>query len=263
MWVRRIAYLDDGNGRSFAPRGAGQGSQEDTGVHARINAPELTTWSAYSTWAILRVTQMTMKRFSESSGNCDKVHRPAPGWRETGLLSAGNIYLLRHDYDRAIDSFRELQQRFPDGGRASYALWKATWLSLRQGRRIDAEKGFEQQIELYPTSAEFRRHFIGGGGWRKKMGKRRGSGLLSENLGSLSELLLWRVGAAATQETQTRQRSGALRAARPHSSDRCEHESNSRPGSSRQSASAEGAASGEWGAARSRSARTACGGRRD
>jgi soluble lytic murein transglycosylase len=75
-------------------------------------------------------------------------------WLEQALLSAGNIYLLRHDYDHAIDSYRELQQRFPNGGRASYALWKATWLSLRQGRRADAIKGFEDQIGLYPTSGE-------------------------------------------------------------------------------------------------------------
>jgi len=79
---------------------------------------------------------------------------PTSSWLEQALLSAGNIYLLRHDYDRAIDSYRELQQRFPNGGRASYALWKATWLSLRQGRRVDAEKGFEDQITLYPTSVE-------------------------------------------------------------------------------------------------------------
>jgi len=79
---------------------------------------------------------------------------PASTWLEQALLSAGNIYLLRHDYDRAIDSFRELQQRFPNGGRASYALWKASWLSLRQGRRADAEKGFDDQIGLYPSSGE-------------------------------------------------------------------------------------------------------------
>jgi soluble lytic murein transglycosylase len=79
---------------------------------------------------------------------------PASTWLEQALLSAGNIYLLRHDYDRAIDCFRELQQRFPNGGRASYALWKASWLSLRQGRRTDAEKGFDDQIELYPSSGE-------------------------------------------------------------------------------------------------------------
>jgi soluble lytic murein transglycosylase len=79
---------------------------------------------------------------------------PTSSWLEQALLSAGNIYLLRRDYDRAIDSYRELQQRFPNGGRASYAHWKATWLSLRQGRREDAEKGFEEQIELYPSSGE-------------------------------------------------------------------------------------------------------------
>jgi soluble lytic murein transglycosylase len=79
---------------------------------------------------------------------------PTSSWLEQALLSAGNIYLLRRDYDRAIDSYRELQQRFPNGGRASYAHWKATWLSLRQGRRADAAKGFEDQIELYPSSGE-------------------------------------------------------------------------------------------------------------
>ena len=79
---------------------------------------------------------------------------PTSSYLEQALLSAGNIYLLRHDYDHAIDAYRELQQRFPNGGRASYAHWKATWLSLRQGRREDAEKGFDEQIDLYPMSGE-------------------------------------------------------------------------------------------------------------
>jgi soluble lytic murein transglycosylase len=79
---------------------------------------------------------------------------PTSSWLEQALLSAGNVYLLRRDYDRAIDSYRELQQRFPNSGRASYAHWKATWLSLRQGRRADAVKGFEEQIGLYPSSGE-------------------------------------------------------------------------------------------------------------
>ncbi|PYX88981.1 MAG: hypothetical protein DMG68_06670, partial [Acidobacteria bacterium] len=70
------------------------------------------------------------------------------------MLSAGNIYLLKKDYDRAIDAYRELQQRFPNAGRASYAHWKAAWLTLRQGRNADARKEFEQQIALYPSSNE-------------------------------------------------------------------------------------------------------------
>ena len=79
---------------------------------------------------------------------------PTSPWLEQALLSAGNIYLLRRDYDRAIDSYRELQQRFPNGGRASYAHWKAAWLSLRQGRNVEAKKDFEDQIAWYPTSSE-------------------------------------------------------------------------------------------------------------
>jgi soluble lytic murein transglycosylase len=73
---------------------------------------------------------------------------------EQALLSAGNIYLLRKDYDHAIDSYREMQARFPNAARASYAHWKVAWLSLRQGRNKVAEAGFEQQIALYPDSNE-------------------------------------------------------------------------------------------------------------
>jgi soluble lytic murein transglycosylase len=79
---------------------------------------------------------------------------PTSPWLEQSLLSAGNVFLLRKDYDRAIDSYRELQQRFPNAGRASYAHWKAAWLSLRQGRNAEAKKEFEEQIALYPSSNE-------------------------------------------------------------------------------------------------------------
>lgn len=75
-------------------------------------------------------------------------------WLQQALLSAGNFYLLKPDYDKAIDAYRELQQRFPNAGRASYAHWKVAWLSLRQGRTAEAKAGFEQQIGLYPASAE-------------------------------------------------------------------------------------------------------------
>jgi soluble lytic murein transglycosylase len=79
---------------------------------------------------------------------------PNSPWLEQALLSAGNIYLLRKDYDHAIDSYREMQQRFPNAARASYAHWKVAWLSLRQGRNKEAENGFEQQVALYPDSNE-------------------------------------------------------------------------------------------------------------
>jgi soluble lytic murein transglycosylase len=79
---------------------------------------------------------------------------PTSPWLEQALLSAGNIYLLRRDFDRAIDAYRECQQRFPEGARASYAHWKVAWLSLRQGRNAEAKKDFEEQVALYPSSGE-------------------------------------------------------------------------------------------------------------
>ena len=88
--------------------------------------------------------------------NLDQLRLAAPAspWLEQALLSAGNIYLLRRDYDHAIDSYRECQQRFPNGTRVDYAHWKVAWLSLRLGRSADARKAFEEQIALYPSSGE-------------------------------------------------------------------------------------------------------------
>jgi soluble lytic murein transglycosylase len=79
---------------------------------------------------------------------------PTSPWLEQALFSAGNMYLLKRDYDRAIDYYRELQQRFPNGTRAPYAHWKGAWLSFRQGRTDEARQGFENQIALYPDSGE-------------------------------------------------------------------------------------------------------------
>ena len=79
---------------------------------------------------------------------------PTSPWLEQALLSAANMYLLKRDYDHAIDHFRELQQRFPNGTRASYAHWKTAWLSFRQGRTDEARTGFDDQIALYPDSNE-------------------------------------------------------------------------------------------------------------
>jgi soluble lytic murein transglycosylase len=86
----------------------------------------------------------------------DELRQAAPTspWLEQALLSAANLHLVHHEYDQALDAFREAQQRFPDGPRASYVHWKAAWLTLRQGRNADAEKAFEEQIALYPNGAE-------------------------------------------------------------------------------------------------------------
>ena len=96
---------------------------------------------------------------------------PTSPWLEQALLSAGNMYLLKRDYDHAIDYFRELQQRFPTGSKASYAHWKASWLSFRQGRTDEARQGFENQIALYPDSAEVPNALY----WRARLAEEEGN----------------------------------------------------------------------------------------
>ncbi len=96
---------------------------------------------------------------------------PTSPWLEQALLSAGNMYLLKRDYDRAIDYFRELQQRFPNGGHASSAHWKAAWLTFRQGKTDEARQEFEQQIALYPDSAEIPAALY----WRARLAEEEGN----------------------------------------------------------------------------------------
>jgi soluble lytic murein transglycosylase len=96
---------------------------------------------------------------------------PSSPWLEQALLSAGNMYLLKRDYDRAIDYFRELQERFPNGGHASSAHWKAAWLTFRQGKTDEARQEFEKQIALYPDSAEIPAALY----WRARLAEEEGN----------------------------------------------------------------------------------------
>jgi len=88
--------------------------------------------------------------------NLERMRQEATAspWFEQALLSAGNMYLLQKDYDHAIDMFREMQQRFQTSPRASYANWKASWLTYRQGRKDNAKKDFENQVAWYPDRPE-------------------------------------------------------------------------------------------------------------
>ncbi|MGH9495768.1 MAG: transglycosylase SLT domain-containing protein, partial [Candidatus Sulfotelmatobacter sp.] len=86
----------------------------------------------------------------------DELRQSAPTsqWLQQSLLLVANLHLVHREYDQALDAFRECQQRFPNGSRASYAHWKAAWLMFRLGRNDQAKKEFEEQIALYPDGNE-------------------------------------------------------------------------------------------------------------
>ncbi len=79
---------------------------------------------------------------------------PKSPWLESALLTTGNMYLLRKNYDRAIDYYREMHERFPGGSKGSYAHWKYAWLTYRQNRKEEARKAFEDQIVYYAGGNE-------------------------------------------------------------------------------------------------------------
>lgn len=83
-----------------------------------------------------------------------RQQEPSSGWFANALLSAGNMYLLQRDYDKAIDNYRELATRFPNDPRASYAHWKAAWLDYRQGRNEQAREEFINQVRQWPNGLE-------------------------------------------------------------------------------------------------------------
>ncbi|MBA3913695.1 MAG: transglycosylase SLT domain-containing protein [Acidobacteriales bacterium] len=101
---------------------------------------------------------------------------PNSVWLQSALLSAGNMYLVKKDYDAAIAAYGELATRFPKADRAAYAQWKVAWLSLRQNRVNDAKQGFEKQIELYPGSPQTSAALY----WRARLAQESGDSAMAK-----------------------------------------------------------------------------------
>jgi soluble lytic murein transglycosylase len=79
---------------------------------------------------------------------------PDSTWMSDALLSAGNMYMLRRDYETAVPFYAEIYQRQKNGARSPFTHWKTAWLTYRMGKKDEAKKLFEEQLEMYPASAE-------------------------------------------------------------------------------------------------------------
>ena len=100
---------------------------------------------------------------------------PDSTWMSDALLSAGNMYMLRRDYETAVPFYAEIYQRQKNSPRSPYTHWKTAWLTYRMGKKDDAKKLFEEQIELYPTSAEVPAAIY----WRGRLAEEDGDKLLA------------------------------------------------------------------------------------
>jgi len=79
---------------------------------------------------------------------------PDSPWMQEALMSAGNMYMLRHDYEMAVLFYAEIYQRQKNGRYSPYTHWRAAWLTYLMGKRDEAKKLFEEQLEIYPSSSE-------------------------------------------------------------------------------------------------------------
>ena len=115
--------------------------------------------------------------------NLERIRQesPASPWFEQALLSAANMYLLEKNYDRAIDMFREIQQRFQTSPRASYANWKAAWLTYRQGRTEERQERFRKSGNVVSGSPRSSSRSVLAGAHRGRRARlRHGPGLVHE-----------------------------------------------------------------------------------
>ena len=103
---------------------------------------------------------MELARNRENDGEQERLvsqleqRFPQSQWLAEALFSAGNMWMLRRDYPKAVEHYSYLAAHFPNGKNAAAAHWRAGWLSYRQGLYPDAARMFDEQIRLYPTATE-------------------------------------------------------------------------------------------------------------
>ena len=95
---------------------------------------------------------------------------PESSWFQQALLSAGNLYMLRNEYETAVRFYSEIFQRQQNGRFSAYAHWKTAWLTYRMGKKDDAARLFDEQLALYPGSNEVTAALY----WRARVAEEQG-----------------------------------------------------------------------------------------
>jgi soluble lytic murein transglycosylase len=83
-----------------------------------------------------------------------RILAPASPWLQEALLSAGNMYMLRGEFETSIRFYSEIYHRQPGGKYASAAHWKTAWLTYRLGKYDEAAQLFDEHLAQYPGSQE-------------------------------------------------------------------------------------------------------------
>ena len=134
-----------------------------------------------------------------------RASTPKSPWLEAALMSAGNMYLLRKDYDRAIDYYREIHRalsRRQQGGLRALEMRLADLSSEPQRRSEEIFRGAGRVLSRHERSSQ--RHVLARPHGRRRSRLRRGARLLPKAFRPLSQLLLRRAGAAPADDAASR-----------------------------------------------------------
>ena len=97
------------------------------------------------------------------------------------------------DYDRAIDAFRELRQRFPNGNKASTRTGKPRGFLYARAKRTKRKKDSRSRSRSILRQQKYRQHSIGVPEPRKKMARPAKQGRTTRNSRIVSGIIITRI----------------------------------------------------------------------
>jgi len=102
--------------------------------------------------------QLSERRYEEALRGFEAFLREHPGhpYADNSLYWRGEIHYARRDYRRALSSFSELVERFPDGNKVPEALLRIGLCYERMGNRARATGVFRRLRRQYPDSVAAR-----------------------------------------------------------------------------------------------------------
>jgi len=77
---------------------------------------------------------------------------PNQSWAEEALNNAATQHILQDDDEEAVETFRTMVDRYPNGHYSDRAAWKFGWWAYKNGRYADAIRAFEVAAAFYARS---------------------------------------------------------------------------------------------------------------
>ena len=98
------------------------------------------------------------QKFNEALQELDAFasEHPSHPYTDNALFWSGEIYYLRHEYDRALAYFQRIEKLHPWENKAPDALYRIGQIYLRRGDTARAQAYFDKVREQFPNTAAAR-----------------------------------------------------------------------------------------------------------